>query len=137
MTLFIWASGLDQRQSLSESFPLFEYSSLYLYRHPHYCASVQKTSWRTSSAMPQQPWMVFLTVLHSVALLSTIFRVAQRWSASRLWWDDFLLLLPLGLDATYLASLWVLYHRSFVYDSDKGIIDSFWFTTLLWFLIIW
>lgn len=87
--------------------------------------------------MPQQPWMVFLTVLHSVALLSTIFRVAQRWSASRLWWDDFLLLLPLGLDATYLASLWVLYHRSFVYDSDKGIIDSFWFTTLLWFLIIW
>ena len=96
--------------------------------------------------------LVFLTVLHSVALLSTIFRIVQRWSASRLWWDDFLLFLPLGLDATYLATLWVLYHRSCQYfpafycytnrffytvAPDEKVIDSFWFTTLLWFLIIW
>ena len=132
--------------------------------------------------MPQQPWMsasrqrvesvpsltftdcafsptinlVFLTVLHSIALFSTIFRIVQRWSISRLWWDDFILLLPLGLDATYLASLWELYHRSCKYFPvsccytcrffyavvlssafDKWIIDSFWFTTLLWFLVIW
>ncbi|KIK02475.1 hypothetical protein K443DRAFT_96805 [Laccaria amethystina LaAM-08-1] len=85
--------------------------------------------------MPQQPWMI----LHSIALVSTIFRIVQRWSASRLWWDDVLLLLPLGIDATYLASLWKLYHRSFVLASafDKTLIDSFWFTTLLWLLVIW
>jgi len=100
--------------------------------------------------------LVFLTVLHSIALFSTIFRIIQRWSASHLWWDDFLLLLPLGIDATYLASLWVLHHRSckhfpasccytcrFFYTVipasalNKKIIDSFWFGTLLWLLIIW
>jgi len=75
---------------------------------------------------------------------------------SCLWWDNFLLFIPLGIDATYLASLWVLYHRSckyfptsycytyrFLYAVvlasifSKSIIDSFWFATLLWLLIIW
>ncbi|KIJ90752.1 hypothetical protein K443DRAFT_657898 [Laccaria amethystina LaAM-08-1] len=93
--------------------------------------------------MPDQPWMsksFFLTVLHSIALFSTIFRVVQRWSVSRLWWDDFLLLLPLGIDVMFLASLWTLYHRSFVLAftlNNNDIIDSVWFGTFLWLLIIW
>ena len=182
MTLSIWASGLDRRQEsfplfkYSSLYPRYRHPPYCVFVQK----TSWRTSSPGICSMPQQLWigtfqrvesvpsltftdctfspkqklinLVFLTVLHSVALLSTIFRIVQRWSALRLWWDDFLLFLPLGLDATYLATLWVLYHRSCKYFTvfycytyrffytvapDEKVIDSFWFTTLLWFLIIW
>ncbi|KAF5322466.1 hypothetical protein D9619_002207 [Psilocybe cf. subviscida] len=54
-----------------------------------------------------ETWRVCMTMLHILAILSSCFRVAVRHHAKRIWWDDYLILLPTGTDTFFLVTLWM------------------------------
>lgn len=53
-------------------------------------------------------FLAFATIFHMLALFSTLFRIVYRLRTSRMWWDDYMVVLPLVMDAIYFASLWTL-----------------------------
>lgn len=48
-----------------------------------------------------------MTVCHSLAMSSTVYRVIHRFRMRRLWWDDYLAFVALFFDVIYFATLWV------------------------------
>jgi len=47
-----------------------------------------------------------MTLLHAVALISTILRISIRLKTVHLWWDDYLVLVPQAVDIYFLAALY-------------------------------
>ena len=60
-----------------------------------------------SGSYPRRP--VFASVFHILALVSTMLRLIHRLRTSRMWWDDYTVVLPLAMNTVNFASLWVLY----------------------------
>ncbi|KAF9558837.1 hypothetical protein CPC08DRAFT_819094 [Agrocybe pediades] len=50
---------------------------------------------------------VIITLLHVLALSSTVLRLLDRFFKQRMWWDDYLAVLPLCTDAIFLAMYWL------------------------------
>lgn len=47
-----------------------------------------------------------MTILDIMAVSSSTFRVYVRWRLSKLWWDDYLVSVPLAVDFYYMVTLW-------------------------------
>lgn len=50
---------------------------------------------------------VVITVLHVVAISSTVFRLCHRIRNRQLWWDDYVTIIPLMLDCVYVGVIWM------------------------------
>lgn len=48
-----------------------------------------------------------LTVLHVIAITSTIYRIFHRFKIQRVWFDDYLAFIPLIADILFFIALWV------------------------------
>jgi len=85
-------------------------------------------------------WAVLASFFHILALVSTVLRLVHRLRTSRMWWDDYMVVLPLGLDTAYFASLWVLYDfqrkESTTLLPHTGI-SSFWASIFLFLSVVW
>ncbi|KAF8806639.1 hypothetical protein BYT27DRAFT_6634168 [Phlegmacium glaucopus] len=89
-------------------------------------------------------WALFASLFHIVALLSTVSRLVHRLRTSRMWWDDYMVVLPLCTNTVYFASLWVLYNIQYNLGegSDEDMppptgISSFWVSQFVFLSVIW
>ncbi|KAF8901902.1 hypothetical protein CPB84DRAFT_1776979 [Gymnopilus junonius] len=86
-------------------------------------------------------WKVSLSILHAVAIVSTLYRLVHRFRIRRSWWDDYVAFLPLMLDPMYwMLTLVRFYHR--VLDLTHTtrtfrVLNSFWLSLLPYLLIVW
>ncbi|KAF8901398.1 hypothetical protein CPB84DRAFT_971574 [Gymnopilus junonius] len=46
-------------------------------------------------------WKAVVIFLHAIAVLSTLYRLAHRFRIHRLWWDDYIVFVPLLFDLIY------------------------------------
>jgi len=58
--------------------------------------------------MTMKPFRPVLTIVHALAILITVLRLARRWHIKRLWWDDIWAFLSLLFAVSALTVLWVL-----------------------------
>lgn len=49
------------------------------------------------------------TIFFIIASSSTVFRLVHRLRTSRMWWDDYAVILPLAANTVYYSSSWVLF----------------------------
>ncbi|PPQ68416.1 hypothetical protein CVT26_006088 [Gymnopilus dilepis] len=81
---------------------------------------------------------VILTVLHTVAIGSTIFRVYHRARTRRLWWDDFIAAFSMLADTVYICVLWFAYaSRGSLLQTHKSLLARYWLSSIFFFLVIW
>ncbi|PPQ71455.1 hypothetical protein CVT24_011967 [Panaeolus cyanescens] len=84
-------------------------------------------------------WQICLTVFHSIAIGFIIARLVHRWRTRKLWWDDYIILLPFVTDIAYLSVNWTIYSES-NQQSDgpyRNFIYSLWFSKFMFFTIVW
>ncbi|PPR00083.1 hypothetical protein CVT24_008985 [Panaeolus cyanescens] len=67
-------------------------------------------------------WKVGITILHILVLMMCIVRLGHRARLKRLWWDDYILVIPLALDVVYLAYLWAKYKTAVDFLADVVLI---------------
>ncbi|PPQ96388.1 hypothetical protein CVT26_004990 [Gymnopilus dilepis] len=86
-------------------------------------------------------WKVSLSILHAIAIGSTLYRLVHRFRIGRQWWDDYIAFLPLLLDPMYwMLTLVRFTHR--VLDLTHTtqtfrVLNSFWLSLLPYLLIVW
>ncbi|CAA7267527.1 unnamed protein product [Cyclocybe aegerita] len=83
-------------------------------------------------------WKIAMTFIHTIAVSSTCIRLYDRFWEQRLWWDDYLAILPTVLDVLYFASLWTgpfSGHVLFKYDPNP--FRGYLFPVFLHFSILW
>ncbi|KAF5322348.1 hypothetical protein D9619_002206 [Psilocybe cf. subviscida] len=81
-------------------------------------------------------WRVCMTLLHVLAVLSTTFRVSIRWRMARMWWDDYMTLLPTIVDVYLCSTLWAgpqISRENFLRVGSKRLrISNFFTTSIIW-----
>ncbi|CAA7260466.1 unnamed protein product [Cyclocybe aegerita] len=80
-------------------------------------------------------WGVILSLLHLIAIGSTVFRIVHRYRTKKLWWDDYLAFIPLTMDCALFIQLWCRFSRKFV--SRDRMIESFWLASFLFLSVVW
>ncbi|EDR08954.1 uncharacterized protein LACBIDRAFT_296577 [Laccaria bicolor S238N-H82] len=46
-------------------------------------------------------WKITLTIFQAIAISSTLYRLWRRYRIQRLWWDDYVVVIPLVMDIVY------------------------------------
>jgi len=86
-------------------------------------------------------WKVSLSILHAVAILSTLYRLVHRFRMRRSWWDDYVAFLPLVLDPTYWMLTLIRFNhrvRDLTHPTQTfRVLNSFWLSLLPYLLIVW
>ncbi|KAF8997477.1 hypothetical protein BDQ17DRAFT_1428993 [Cyathus striatus] len=81
-------------------------------------------------------WKISITLLHTIAILSTLLRLLRRYKQSKLWWDDaaaFVALLGLVIA---IPVMWLLFiNTEPVYTKKKATL--YWLLTIPFFITIW
>ncbi|KDR75565.1 hypothetical protein GALMADRAFT_279586 [Galerina marginata CBS 339.88] len=89
-------------------------------------------------ALPPQNtlvWKVCMTVLQLIAIGFTIIRLLQRWRTSRMWWDDWVVVLALLADCLFLSLMWV--ESEIPAINSSNLLFSRWFSAFILFVIVW
>ncbi|KAF8963012.1 hypothetical protein BDZ97DRAFT_1065676 [Flammula alnicola] len=83
-------------------------------------------------------WAVIITVFHVVAISSTVFRVFHRCRRRQMWFDDYLVIVPLVVDCAYLSTFWISfgYKYGLAQTSDDAMLAYF-VATVAHFTILW
>ncbi|KAF9473407.1 hypothetical protein BDN70DRAFT_384130 [Pholiota conissans] len=76
-------------------------------------------------------WRVCLTILHSLAILSAIYRLYRRTKTRQLWRDDYFAALSLALECVYFPSLWLP-----VLASRKALVAASWISKVFSPLVV-
>ncbi|TFK39315.1 hypothetical protein BDQ12DRAFT_604131, partial [Crucibulum laeve] len=78
-----------------------------------------------------------ITLLHSLAIFSTLHRLYHRYNARKLWWDDYVTLVPLLMELINVVVLWLQFINSgaFRYTKRKAIL--YYLLAIPVFFIIW
>ncbi|KIM46677.1 hypothetical protein M413DRAFT_56398, partial [Hebeloma cylindrosporum] len=50
---------------------------------------------------------VSVTLFHLLAVGFTLLRLVYRWKTKRLWWDDYITIIPLMVDILYIILMWL------------------------------
>ncbi|PPQ68949.1 LOW QUALITY PROTEIN: hypothetical protein CVT26_001820 [Gymnopilus dilepis] len=83
-------------------------------------------------------WKVSVTVLHLLAISSAVYRLRHRFRIRRAWWDDYVVFVPLALDAIYTPLFWIRFlHREDTTSRLYEIMRSYWLSTVPFLLVIW
>ena len=105
-------------------------------------------SWdRTKSTLQS----VILTVLHIIAIGSTIFRLIHRFRIKKIGWDDYAAVIAVSFDISVLVQLCFKFHDKCAYQfcfnslsvtsalvgAPKHLIESFWFSVFLLQVVLW
>ena len=48
-----------------------------------------------------------VTLLHLLAAGSTLLRLVHRWKTNRMWWDDYITVIPLMVDIIFIILMWL------------------------------
>ncbi|KAF8161383.1 hypothetical protein B0H34DRAFT_700715 [Crassisporium funariophilum] len=94
-------------------------------------------------ALPPQnhlAWKVCITLLHFLAISCTIVRIGHRARTRRMWWDDYVVVVPLAFDFVYIITMWMRLRNhdiSWTSPDQEIFISSTWFASFLYFTIIW
>ncbi|PFH45388.1 hypothetical protein AMATHDRAFT_9358 [Amanita thiersii Skay4041] len=83
---------------------------------------------------PFVPLKCVLTVLYAVAILFTVFRFWNRCRTQRLWWDDWVALVPLTGIPILLAILWIVGRPSGVQEIA---VPLFWLSAVPFLVVVW
>ncbi|KDR69785.1 hypothetical protein GALMADRAFT_908965 [Galerina marginata CBS 339.88] len=90
---------------------------------------------------PLQPylgWKVSMSILHILAICSTIYRLIHRFRIQRIWWDDYLVIVPLVIDCVYCPLLWFRFTRVDPANARTyQILNSYWLSAFPSLLMIW
>ncbi|KAF9472015.1 hypothetical protein BDN70DRAFT_887469 [Pholiota conissans] len=79
--------------------------------------------------------------LHVIAISSSVYRLWVRFRIHRMWWDDYVLFVPLILDMFYGMVFWFSVPRE--HDASQSaatylvILNSFWFKRFIFTVIVW
>ncbi|KAF9051993.1 hypothetical protein BJ165DRAFT_1524872 [Panaeolus papilionaceus] len=85
-------------------------------------------------------WQICLTIFHAIAIGFTLTRLVHRWRTRKIWWDDYIVLLPLVTDIVYVVVNWIMrYNNSFSQDGGqyRSFIFSKWFVLFMFFTVVW
>ncbi|KAF8901921.1 hypothetical protein CPB84DRAFT_1777023 [Gymnopilus junonius] len=83
-------------------------------------------------------WKVSVTVLQALAICSAIYRLAHRIRIRRAWWDDYIVFIPLVLEAVYCPLFWVQFRRRGDTTSLASRVSrSYWLSTIPFMTILW
>ena len=52
-------------------------------------------------------WKVCMTLLHIVVIGTTCLRLLHRCQTKRMWWDDYITIIPLLVDVAYVVLMWL------------------------------
>ncbi|PPQ82422.1 hypothetical protein CVT25_008369 [Psilocybe cyanescens] len=83
---------------------------------------------------------VSITLVHFLSLSMTIVRIRHRWRTGRIWWDDYIVVIPWAFDFISTILLWTEYKNTDIslYTPDpEGFVYSNWFYAFTYFTIIW
>ncbi|KAF8806684.1 hypothetical protein BYT27DRAFT_6636398 [Phlegmacium glaucopus] len=80
-------------------------------------------------------WKISVTLLQFLAIGTTIFRLVRRWRSQRMWWDDYVVCIPVALDCLYVTVLWIKFQHKVV--KPNATLDSFWFNAFLYYSVLW
>ncbi|TFK70118.1 hypothetical protein BDN72DRAFT_942523 [Pluteus cervinus] len=82
-------------------------------------------------------WKVAMSILHSIAIACTIFRLWYRRQIRRLWWDDYTSIITLIMESAMFTTLWVTSGRQYFLPRDPKAIASFMLESVSLILILW
>ncbi|KAF9476654.1 hypothetical protein BDN70DRAFT_923130 [Pholiota conissans] len=89
-------------------------------------------------------WQVVAFFLHVIAISSSVYRLWVRFWIHRMWWDDYVLFVPLILDMYYAMVFWFSVPREL--DASQSaptvlsylvILNSYWFKRFIFTIITW
>ncbi|KAH6891833.1 hypothetical protein BKA70DRAFT_1201425 [Coprinopsis sp. MPI-PUGE-AT-0042] len=82
-------------------------------------------------------WKVCVTVLHVVAICSTVLRVRIRWKDARLWWDDYVAAATALVDVVFVITYWLLFGTHAESTTPLTVTKSCVLNMALYFPIFW
>ncbi|KAF8161393.1 hypothetical protein B0H34DRAFT_378652 [Crassisporium funariophilum] len=83
-------------------------------------------------------WEICITLLHAVSIGCTFVRLIRRWRINRMWWDDYLVCIPLLADGMFLTNLWLRFRDGAISTPKyQSALYSTWLATFLFSTIIW
>ncbi|KIM40387.1 hypothetical protein M413DRAFT_446572 [Hebeloma cylindrosporum] len=85
-------------------------------------------------------WKVCITLLHVWAMSFTVVRFGNQWYNRRLWWDDYLVIIPFVFDIVYVVMMWLkLQNNVFAWDTPalNKFMYSAWFSAFLNLGVLW
>ncbi|KDR75568.1 hypothetical protein GALMADRAFT_97249 [Galerina marginata CBS 339.88] len=88
----------------------------------------------------QLGWEISITLLHFLALSTTVVRVGHRLRTKLAWWDDYVVLIPLVCDFMFILLFWLQFKTdkiSWLLPESNAFLFSWWFTSFLASSIIW
>ncbi|KDR79716.1 hypothetical protein GALMADRAFT_63033 [Galerina marginata CBS 339.88] len=56
-------------------------------------------------------WKVAVSFLHAFAIGSTLYRLTHRFRIRRLWWDDYIVCVPVVLNLAICIMVWIRFSR--------------------------
>ncbi|KAF8161390.1 hypothetical protein B0H34DRAFT_378550 [Crassisporium funariophilum] len=85
-------------------------------------------------------WQISLTLLHTAPIGFTLVRLAHHWRLGRLWWDDYVVCIPLLADCVYILQIWLKYRNGL--EASRGpefqnVFYSVYIALSLFFTVIW
>ncbi|KAF8879483.1 hypothetical protein BD779DRAFT_1649423 [Infundibulicybe gibba] len=85
------------------------------------------------------PWRASMSVLHAFAIGSTIFRLSQRYTSQRLWYDDYTALFAVIADCIYFAMLqvWTRSEPNGTAFGRETTITFYWIGVVCFLLVSW
>ncbi|THU87481.1 hypothetical protein K435DRAFT_782444 [Dendrothele bispora CBS 962.96] len=82
-------------------------------------------------------WAIILTVLHTIAILSTLIRFAHRHRIGRVWFDDYIAMFVVPVDLLYLVVLWLRYRFGTPQYSIDLRVALYFLSGIPFFIIVW
>ncbi|KIJ96699.1 hypothetical protein K443DRAFT_633963 [Laccaria amethystina LaAM-08-1] len=80
-------------------------------------------------------WKITLTIFQAIAISSTLYRLLRRYRIQRLWWDDYVVVIPLVMDIVYTVTFCLEFR-----DSDPSlekVLESYWLQLFFFLTIVW
>ncbi|KAF8879466.1 hypothetical protein BD779DRAFT_1676375 [Infundibulicybe gibba] len=91
------------------------------------------------NAQSMPPWRASMSVLHVLAISSTIFRLSQRYTSQRLWYDDYVALFSVIMDCVFFVVLqiWTRSEPNGTIFGKEATITCYWIGSACFFLVSW
>jgi len=81
-------------------------------------------------------WKSCITILQAISIGSTIIRLGHRWCTKRMWWDDWIAIIPLLGNCLYVVIMWLDLGGG-VDSGSFSLLFSPWFGTFMFYTIVW
>ncbi|KAF8156627.1 hypothetical protein B0H34DRAFT_468990 [Crassisporium funariophilum] len=82
-------------------------------------------------------WEVIVTVLHSIAILSTTLRLWYRYHKHRLWMDDYTAIPAMLMNVINATGIWMMYIKTSGDAKPGSKVALYWSMSISWYTIIW